>query len=266
MLARLHPRRASAADLGRSAPISRRRPARRLPAHRWPGNIRELRNVLERAVLLSDGSILGRARPAIFEPAGPTSNIAERHRPDTPRRRAAPHRAGFCAKSGGTSTAPPSGSACRAARCTRRSSGTGSWCRGHDRAMTPATLQRILVVDDETSIRFALYEYLTAHGYAVDCARDRAEGVHAPRAARIRRRRRGPAPDRHGRRRGSGPDRPPAGAQRPDARHPPDGVRRARHRVRGAPAGRFAVVLHKPQPLRELVHVVEGLLAGPTPA
>jgi ActR/RegA family two-component response regulator len=32
---------------------------------------------------------------------------------------------------------------------------------------------RLLIVDDEESILFALSDYFTAHGWAVDCARDR---------------------------------------------------------------------------------------------
>jgi len=41
---------------------------RRLLSYSWPGNIRELRNVLERAILLSGNSVLGR-RDLRFEPA-----------------------------------------------------------------------------------------------------------------------------------------------------------------------------------------------------
>jgi len=44
----------------------------RLQRHRWPGNIRELKNVIERAVILSKG---GRARLDLAMPRNP-SNLA----------------------------------------------------------------------------------------------------------------------------------------------------------------------------------------------
>jgi len=47
-----------AADLGRRAPKLSAGALRRLQAHAWPGNIRELRNVLERAVLLTSTEVL----------------------------------------------------------------------------------------------------------------------------------------------------------------------------------------------------------------
>lgn len=37
------------------------------------------------------------------------------------------------------------------------------------------TQHRLLLVDDEESILFAMRDYFTAHGYAVDCARDLRE-------------------------------------------------------------------------------------------
>lgn len=46
---------------------------RLLTAYPWPGNIRELRNVLERAVLLSDGSILGQRHMRLDPPEMPAS-------------------------------------------------------------------------------------------------------------------------------------------------------------------------------------------------
>jgi transcriptional regulator with PAS, ATPase and Fis domain len=49
-----------AADLGRGGLILAPDAERALQMHPWPGNIRELRNVLERAVLLSDQQILSR--------------------------------------------------------------------------------------------------------------------------------------------------------------------------------------------------------------
>ncbi|HEX9003493.1 MAG TPA: sigma-54 dependent transcriptional regulator [Blastocatellia bacterium] len=48
-----------AADLGRSASLSPEA-EKALQDYSWPGNIRELRNALERAVLLSEGEVLGR--------------------------------------------------------------------------------------------------------------------------------------------------------------------------------------------------------------
>jgi DNA-binding NtrC family response regulator len=46
------------ADLGRRPPALSPAALRRLQAHPWPGNIRELRNVLERAVLLTQADVL----------------------------------------------------------------------------------------------------------------------------------------------------------------------------------------------------------------
>jgi DNA-binding NtrC family response regulator len=46
------------ADLGRRPPALSPAALRRLQAHSWPGNIRELRNVLERAVLLNQSDVL----------------------------------------------------------------------------------------------------------------------------------------------------------------------------------------------------------------
>src|SRR2546426_5691151 len=47
-----------ASDVGRAALSLSPGALRRLQSHPWPGNIRELRNVLERAALLSSGSVL----------------------------------------------------------------------------------------------------------------------------------------------------------------------------------------------------------------
>ncbi len=52
--------RGLAADLGRGALSLAPDALAALRAYSWPGNIRELRNVLERAVLLADGRVLGR--------------------------------------------------------------------------------------------------------------------------------------------------------------------------------------------------------------
>ena len=40
-----------------------------LEAHAWPGNIRELANVIERIVLLANGSVISRAEAERFLPA-----------------------------------------------------------------------------------------------------------------------------------------------------------------------------------------------------
>ena len=48
-------------ELGRSAPALSHEALQALRAYSWPGNIRELRNVLERAVLLATGATLERA-------------------------------------------------------------------------------------------------------------------------------------------------------------------------------------------------------------
>ncbi|WP_437984316.1 sigma 54-interacting transcriptional regulator [Sorangium sp. So ce117] len=48
----------TAGALGRSAPAFAPETLAALEAHRWPGNIRELRNVIERAVVLSGGDTL----------------------------------------------------------------------------------------------------------------------------------------------------------------------------------------------------------------
>lgn len=43
--------------------------------------------------------------------------------------------------------------------------------------MSARTPHRILLVDDQPSILFAMSEYLAARDYVVDCARDRVEAV-----------------------------------------------------------------------------------------
>ena len=55
-----------AADLGRAPPALAPETARLLAAWRWPGNLRELGNVLERAVTLCDGDTIG---PELLPPA-----------------------------------------------------------------------------------------------------------------------------------------------------------------------------------------------------
>jgi DNA-binding NtrC family response regulator len=58
----------SCKDLGREPMRLSKQQAQRLMNHRWPGNIRELRNVIERAVILSTGS---RARLDLAMPDNP---------------------------------------------------------------------------------------------------------------------------------------------------------------------------------------------------
>jgi DNA-binding NtrC family response regulator len=64
-----------AADLGRGTLSLAPDALAALKAYPWPGNIRELRNVLERAVLLCEGRVLGR-RDLRFEPAAPADDPA----------------------------------------------------------------------------------------------------------------------------------------------------------------------------------------------
>ncbi len=55
-----------AADLGRPPPVLSPEVVRLLEAHAWPGNLRELGNVLERAVTLASGDVLG---PDVLPPS-----------------------------------------------------------------------------------------------------------------------------------------------------------------------------------------------------
>ncbi len=55
-----------AADLGRAPPALSAEAMRLLEAHPWPGNLRELGNVLERAVTLASGDVIG---PEVLPPA-----------------------------------------------------------------------------------------------------------------------------------------------------------------------------------------------------
>ena len=45
-----------------------------LTRYDWPGNIRELQNVLERSVILTNGSTLHVAMPELMEAAAPGSS------------------------------------------------------------------------------------------------------------------------------------------------------------------------------------------------
>jgi two-component system, NtrC family, response regulator AtoC len=56
-----------------------------LTQHDWPGNIRELRNACERAVLLAPGSVIEKSHLVIDEPKSRTQTSPGRHRsPTTP--------------------------------------------------------------------------------------------------------------------------------------------------------------------------------------
>jgi formate hydrogenlyase transcriptional activator len=48
--------------------------ARKMIAYDWPGNIRELQNVIERAVILSEGTVLTVPRSEFESPSPPTSS------------------------------------------------------------------------------------------------------------------------------------------------------------------------------------------------
>jgi two-component system response regulator AtoC len=64
----------AAGPLGRAFVISEEARAY-LSAHEWPGNIRELRNACERAVLLTTGSVIQKDHLAIEEPHRPPSRL-----------------------------------------------------------------------------------------------------------------------------------------------------------------------------------------------
>ncbi len=67
-----------AADLGRKPPSLAPETLRLLAAWSWPGNLRELANVLERAVTLCDGGTLGpELLPAPLRGGGPASRSVE---------------------------------------------------------------------------------------------------------------------------------------------------------------------------------------------
>src|SRR5205085_11620999 len=77
------------ADMGRAAVRLSPGAMRALQAYAWPGNIRELRNVLERAVVLASGSVLehvdlGLEPAAVSAPSGDEleltlAQVEERH-------------------------------------------------------------------------------------------------------------------------------------------------------------------------------------------
>jgi len=69
-----------ARKLGRSISHVTEETMSRLCAYSWPGNIRELQNVIERAVVLSKGPVLEIERSALFDfpPAEPVASIPAR--------------------------------------------------------------------------------------------------------------------------------------------------------------------------------------------
>jgi two-component system response regulator AtoC len=77
-------------ELRRSQPGLSGEAVAALEANDWPGNIRELKNVIERAVLLCSGPIIGTEhlpqgrRAPIVAPAGPAESTGPRPRYDTP--------------------------------------------------------------------------------------------------------------------------------------------------------------------------------------
>jgi DNA-binding NtrC family response regulator len=68
-----------AADLGRGEVTLAPDAERALQAHAWPGNIRELRNILERALLISDRSILSEGDLRFGPPAAIANGSASSH-------------------------------------------------------------------------------------------------------------------------------------------------------------------------------------------
>jgi DNA-binding NtrC family response regulator len=66
-----------AADLGRGPFALAPDALAALRAYAWPGNIRELRNVLERAALLADGRVLGRRELRFESPGLPEDGVDE---------------------------------------------------------------------------------------------------------------------------------------------------------------------------------------------
>lgn len=66
-----------AAQLGRSVMTLTPDAEQALRTHSWPGNIRELRNVLERAVLLSDQQVLGRKDLRFDDASVPEASVPD---------------------------------------------------------------------------------------------------------------------------------------------------------------------------------------------
>ena len=69
---------AAAAALGRSVPTLDDAAVAALGAHAWPGNLRELRNVIERAVLLADGDRISPAELPFATTPAPAPALAAR--------------------------------------------------------------------------------------------------------------------------------------------------------------------------------------------
>jgi DNA-binding NtrC family response regulator len=74
-----------AAAAGQPAPTLADATKARLRAAPWPGNVRQLRNALERAMILSDGPVLG---PDLFAPAASPEPARDDHSLEQLERRA----------------------------------------------------------------------------------------------------------------------------------------------------------------------------------
>ena len=100
----------------------------RLLAHAWPGNIRELANVMERAALFTDAAVItGATLEPLAAEGHPTGPGAERRvRRVTPEAAMRQHLLGVLEQSGGTSRTRRRGSALRATRCIPDSRSTGA--------------------------------------------------------------------------------------------------------------------------------------------
>lgn len=78
-----------AKKLGRKVTQISEETMRRLANYSWPGNIRELQNVIERAVILSPGPVLAidqefKSSPAANPPTAAQAPATERRAPSTP--------------------------------------------------------------------------------------------------------------------------------------------------------------------------------------
>jgi two-component system response regulator RegA len=131
---------------------------------------------------------------------------------------------------------------------------------GDTAAATARAQRRILLVDDETSILFAVSDYMNARGFTVDCARDLDEAIallgRCAYAVVIADLRLGATGDE-------------GGLEFIDqVRHRCPSARTVLLTAYGSPAielearrRRVDAVLLKPQPLSEIARIVDGLLS-----